>query len=301
MGNRSKFFGNYELGFAGAFFSVVCFCLAVLIAIGAMVSIPRVAGLLHDYIGPKAQAQLIYCYVILIGAVAVGIAQLGLRLRAPNVVKILETDPRAPVLYLRSFSDDKLGAEETLAGCLKQLGPVIAIGKPGERIPRLGAARLQVGPKDWQDEVHRLMERAQLIVFRAGMTDGLLWEFGEASKLVKSKPLLICAPIPHPGDVTNKEQQYQRFKRALANSFPAAAAAMPFELADAQYYLFDNAGYLVEYRCSSKAFHWGILDRLQPGLGTKAAKEDSKRSRFYTAAWTFAAIGLVAYILFAVK
>ena len=36
------------------------------------------------------------------------------------------------------------GPEQELAVLMGRLGPVVAIGKPGERLPELGAARLYV-------------------------------------------------------------------------------------------------------------------------------------------------------------
>ena len=76
----------------------------------------------------------------------------------------LRRDARAPVVYLRAFTDDGQMAvrghhwqdrvigkaasaltltspEQELAFILQRVGPVIAIGKPGERLPELGAAR----------------------------------------------------------------------------------------------------------------------------------------------------------------
>jgi hypothetical protein len=82
------------------------------------------------------------------------------------------SDLRPPVVYLRSFSDDgsvpeKSGLllffewmnpnnllagalrpertyEQVLTSSLRSVGPVVALAKPGEELPELGAARLQV-------------------------------------------------------------------------------------------------------------------------------------------------------------
>lgn len=106
-------------------------------------------------------------------------------------------DPRAPVLYLRSFADDgaamidasgsafirrgtKLVApvtpEQEMAQILAHVGPVVAIGKPGEPLPELGAARLYVADDQWQGKVIELMGKAALVVIRLGVSPGLLWE-----------------------------------------------------------------------------------------------------------------------------
>ena len=66
----------------------------------------------------------------------------------------LQSDPRAPILYLRSFYDDyeekfervdKKTPEEILTAVLEMAGPVIAIGMPRESgLPLLGATRVYV-------------------------------------------------------------------------------------------------------------------------------------------------------------
>jgi TM2 domain-containing membrane protein YozV len=109
-------------------------------------------------------------------------------------------DPRPPVLYLRSFADDgaalmgeqsfleRHGAlivapvtpEQEMADILDAIGPVVAIGKPGEPLPELGAARLYVSDDQWQAKVDELMRVARLVVIRVGSSPGLLWEIEQA-------------------------------------------------------------------------------------------------------------------------
>ena len=120
-------------------------------------------------------------------------------------------DPRPPVLYLRSFRDDgetfvddaygggawllramRLGsAEEKMVPILSQLGPVIAIGKPGEPLPELGAARLYVDHRDWQQRVLELMQQASLVVVRVGASPGVLWEIDQALSVVPPHRLVL--------------------------------------------------------------------------------------------------------------
>jgi hypothetical protein len=76
-------------------------------------------------------------------------------------------DARRPILYLRSFQLDErinqrtwperfLGtypqqtAEQTMTKALRTIGPAIAIGRPEERLPALGAARFYVSHDRWQ-------------------------------------------------------------------------------------------------------------------------------------------------------
>ena len=63
---------------------------------------------------------------------------------------------------------------------MARVGPVVAIGKPGERLPQLGAARLYVDDDHWQETIDALMTRSALVVVRAGNTPNLWWEIERA-------------------------------------------------------------------------------------------------------------------------
>jgi hypothetical protein len=87
-------------------------------------------------------------------------------------------------LLLRSFAQDESGLirssfEQKLAKALDEIdgvGPLIAIGKPGERLQTLGADRLYVDDQSWRDTALDLMTRSKLIFVIAGETGGLFWE-----------------------------------------------------------------------------------------------------------------------------
>lgn len=133
----------------------------------------------------------------------------GRRLTAPMATEILKRDHRPPVLYLRAFRDDLFRSirtpgferylfpfptvEEELALEFRSLGPFVAIGKPGERLPQLGAARIYVPDSQWQSCVSDLMDESQLVILRIGtsVTPGLSWEFTEAIKSVPSERLIL--------------------------------------------------------------------------------------------------------------
>ncbi len=146
----------------------------------------------------------------------------GKRLAAKRAEDILAEDRRPPVLYLRSFKDEdadkglggvlRSGAatdaqplaesviawgtreQEALAVLLRQVGPYVAVGKPGEPMPEVGAARMYLSDDQWQDRVGRLIDEARLVVVRAGATEGLRWEVGQ---LVRRRPptsLLVVLP-----------------------------------------------------------------------------------------------------------
>ncbi|MFF2141576.1 transferase [Kitasatospora sp. NPDC058190] len=129
---------------------------------------------------------------------------------ARGAAQTLLVDGRRPVLYLRSFDDDEIAAqtddaadvnlhsrEEQFALALGAVGPVIAVGRPGEPLPRLGAARFYLPLDDWQPTVLRLMEMSQLIVLRLGPGEGLWWEVEQARATQQPGKLILLAPGTH--------------------------------------------------------------------------------------------------------
>ncbi|BDM74277.1 hypothetical protein HEK616_77640 (plasmid) [Streptomyces nigrescens] len=153
--------------------------------------------------------------LLLGGLAALGAGVLILRYCRPrsarSAAQALLADGRRPVLYLRSFADDDTAAsvddgapvnihsrEEQLAGALSAFGPVIAVGKPGEPLPRLGAARFYLPQDDWQPVVLRLMELSQLIVLGLGLGEGLWWEVEQARATQPARKLVLLAPAGLP-------------------------------------------------------------------------------------------------------
>jgi hypothetical protein len=135
------------------------------------------------------------------------------RRAARDAASVLLADGRRPVLYLRSFADDPTSAsvdplhggweatvmnvlsrEEQLAGALSAFGPVIAVGRPGEPLPFLGAARFYLSPDQWQPEVRRLMELSQLVVLRLGAGEGLWWEVEQVRATQPARKLVLLVP-----------------------------------------------------------------------------------------------------------
>ena len=152
-------------------------------------------------------------------------------------------DPRRPILYLRSFEADRTAGrafsekglfnvfkflsypflmqllifrietpEEQALRPFNEIGPVIAIGQPGEKLPHLGARRLYVKNQQWRPVVSKLMREARLVVVRAGTSDGVLWELQEATDTLRPETVLIL--------VQQNGRRYARFRRAALKSLP---------------------------------------------------------------------------------
>ena len=75
--------------------------------------------------------------------------------RASFVDDLLELAPK--VEYFSRLFRKRLTLEEFVVGRLMTLGPVVAIGKPGEALSPLGAAREYVHGPGWQDRVRDLL------------------------------------------------------------------------------------------------------------------------------------------------
>ncbi|HET9976735.1 MAG TPA: NINE protein [Burkholderiaceae bacterium] len=163
---------------------------------------------------------------------------------APSATEAQAADPRPPVLYLRSFRDDGIALdnaesgvfarwlqrivvlttpEQECARSLQAVGPVIAIGKPGEPLPELGAARLYVGHEVWQAEVGALLARAGLVVLRVGSSPGVLWEIEQALARVPRERVVFAVL----GDAPLAPEVAQRLAPVLGPSWSAALPEAP--------------------------------------------------------------------------
>ncbi|MDA0766171.1 MAG: hypothetical protein O3A87_10675 [Verrucomicrobia bacterium] len=146
-----------------------------------------------------------------------------------RTAKELESlDQRPPVLYLRSFADERFLADPKGAWNLEQiivesgslLGPVLAIGRPGEGLPPLGAARDYVSDDEWQGHAVRWMESTTAILLVAGPTRGLAWE---AARLESSgflpKSIFVIPPL----STEDVLSCWQEFCRKIADLSPVLA------------------------------------------------------------------------------
>lgn len=79
---------------------------------------------------------------------------------------------------------------------------------PGEDVPRLGAVRGYFSHEEWKAKASEFMDRAALLVFIAGITDGLRWEYSEA---VRKGYASKCAVLVPPNRVGNSSHVLSAF------------------------------------------------------------------------------------------
>ncbi len=171
------------------------------------------------------------------------------RLRAKHALAVLKRDTRPPLLLLRAFRDDfyqlpgytegqqaivNRTFEEYLHAKLSACGPVIAIGRPGEKIPPLEAPRFWVSEDKWKAVVRELLNEAQYILMvmgnlaalRAGgrvsqpdaqmavptgtpVEDGLTWEVRQVFALHDLQRVILLMPPVDESEAQSRWEQYR--------------------------------------------------------------------------------------------
>jgi len=150
-------------------------------------------------------------------------AQRSLALRAQEV---RTADRRPPVLFLRSFADDNLPLEPAFRwfrGLLREqltfeefvvdrlwtLGPVVAIGKPGEKLSPIGAAREYVDGPNWQERVKTVLGECAWVVVVLGNSAGLSWEYEQIRQRGLDERLLLVVPPISPAAIIDRWATFQ--------------------------------------------------------------------------------------------
>jgi hypothetical protein len=178
--------------------------------------------------------------------------------RAVSARAALEKDRRPPIVYLRSFQDDGLfypgtfflvndwlrtlsekTAEENLSTALAPFGPVVAIGRPEEEMPEVGAARIYVGDDHWQDLILDLLsDRGALAVFQAGGTKGLQWELETVGAMLRPEYVLMFLPFALHWSRSRRDAGYAAFRAWAADCSPAQ---LPGAIGDGVYFFYFTA------------------------------------------------------------
>ena len=227
----------------------------------------------------------------------VGLVDRGRRMRAFPADELLR-GASAPVLLLRSFNDDDLvdltftatyrivpgRYEASLLKTLAALGPAVALGRPGERDPEMGALRLYVKDEHWRRAIAHLVARAAAVVAVVGGTPGLWWEIEFAIRNAPLERLLFFFPYPAPPNMrrsywrsaflqhflwgqylrrklfpaieAERRARYAAFRERINASLPYP---LPESLGDARFIAFSPTG------------HPRLIDPVKPALWTRMA------------------------------
>jgi hypothetical protein len=130
-----------------------------------------------------------------------GVGRLLVRLaarRASHIYQnVREWDSRAPVVFLRTFTQDEYRmvagtydpllrltagiaeartVDEIILEHASPYGPVIAIGNPRDPLPPLGAARIFLHGESWKEVVTSIVDSSKAIIMCPSQTEGVRWE-----------------------------------------------------------------------------------------------------------------------------
>jgi hypothetical protein len=200
--------------------------------------------------------------------------QHGERHLAPSADDVMTNDPRPPILYLRSFEDENIdpfglvsGAEGTLARVMEEVGPFVAVGRPGDQLPPLGASRSYRRDTDWQSYVLSLLDRAALVILLAGRTQGLAWELRQCAQRITPEKLVVLVP--------NRRASYDEFQ-AIARAAGIPLTLPPFPDREAARYDADDISGLVHFDRSWQGHFSAFPKAFWKGKGTEIATSTTR-------------------------
>ncbi|HEV3166356.1 MAG TPA: hypothetical protein VGZ22_20185, partial [Isosphaeraceae bacterium] len=111
-----------------------------------------------------------------------------------------------PLRVLRvAFGRGRDTTEEQLLAAVARFGPLIAIGRPNQRLAAPGVPRIYVSHDAWQAEVTAFIDAAPMVIIQPAPTEGIWWEIETAFRRVASYRVLIClcaAQTPDDLDIT---------------------------------------------------------------------------------------------------
>ncbi len=171
-------------------------------------------------------------------SLATGISKRTLATTQP--IRFAQSAVHDDTLFLRSFNDDDMRLrgvdpnvgplnvfqgltvrfEELVAFLVSKESPLVAIGKPGELLPQLGAVRTYVSDDEWQSAVEATAKRVGSIVLVAGVTDGLEWELSHLRGWGLAQKATILLP---PVDEAQAWNRLHRVLRQLGIDFDEVA------------------------------------------------------------------------------
>lgn len=169
-----------------------------------------------------------------VGFTAAGVVLVWIARRAATrrSADLLAADKRAPVLYLRSFSDDRVRIrterwarrtifdrffgpvrerfEQIIAWHLWSFGPVVAIRRPGGFQRSIGAAREELDGDKWKYQIDEWLVSARLVSMTLGRTAGLQWEINRIRELGLHEKLLILFPPVDGRELADRWRGFQQ-------------------------------------------------------------------------------------------
>jgi hypothetical protein len=178
------------------FFAVLAFCGMVLFVALSISAVVEMQSSRNEAIERILSEVLVFAVL--------AVALLIFRRFKRSAEEVMVTVGTPPIVLLRSFVDDtghasgqrlKETFEQLVARQLRPYGPFVAIGRPGEALPRLGAARTYASDTEWRARALEMMAASRLIAVIVGATPGLGWELGQIVERGWTDKLLLLIPL----------------------------------------------------------------------------------------------------------
>ena len=165
---------------------------------GGLLIVTGLANLVLGFAVQLFELDNLWSYVVSFGCIVLGLLAVLVsgKFDALSAEELLRRDPRPPVLYLRSFEQDRAfaapsGLELQMRFGVSGIGPLVGLGRPGDRMPIIGVPRLYAKSTNWEQQVSDWLHQAALVVIRAGLSDGLDWELGEIGRCVAPQRIVV--------------------------------------------------------------------------------------------------------------
>lgn len=177
----------------------------------------------------------------------------GRKLRTLDADEAMARSAKGPFLYLRSFELDESDAdnsfpvgggltvpvnpwEGSVAQGLLDAGPMVAIGRPGEKFATTGASRVYVSDDEWQDKVLELAEKAEMVFWVYGETEGLRWEISKLTAMLPPEKLVLALPVWQ-APLKDRAKYWDNLVAQIGHSFPNG---LPNNIGDALFIAFNE-------------------------------------------------------------
>jgi hypothetical protein len=240
-----------------------------------------------------------------LGALTRGIVE---RKASIALVDLQRHDKRAPILFLRAFVDDQIPLAASRVPLYMKLiqlgqmranldrvlleegtpyGPVVALGKPGDKFPPYGAARGYFSLEHWQGAVADLARDAAAVVICVDDTEGIWWEI---EHLVANRHLAKTLILLHPKRTAQPENAPLLGELARRLHLPAAAresltaAAVPKRGAARVIGFYRDASGAVRIFRASRTSHFAYLLALRHFLRDRFGSEPVQETLLKAAA-----------------
>jgi hypothetical protein len=243
--------------------------------------------------GIGARFAVLLCAFAAMGA-GVALRRVGRRITQRSADEALASTTRPPVLYLRAFSRDTEATllprdalteamrspldrerstfEEELATRLRHIGPVVALGKPGDVLPPIGASRSYVPDDEWKDRVASWVEEAALVVMLVDATDAVRWELSQVARSLEK--LWLILPPARTG-ASARDPAWEASWERLRSEF----AYLPAVGAEAAMVRFTRGadGCTAKVLSGLSSSAWDVLDVVQHAVDHPGEEAESPR------------------------